>query len=77
MGFPFSRRVSLIPGVRVNFTQSGASLSVSSRGAKLALINFFRRQTYLFRAKKILRVAGRPVADEAIGGKTNPLPPPT
>ena len=28
MGFPFSRRVSLIPGLRVNLSKSAASLSV-------------------------------------------------
>ena len=42
MWFPFSRRVSLIPGLRVNLSKSGASLSVGGRGARLAPDHFFR-----------------------------------
>ncbi len=33
MGFRFSRRVRLIPGLRVNLSKSGASLSIGHRGA--------------------------------------------
>jgi uncharacterized protein DUF4236 len=33
MGFRFSRRVSLIPGLRLNASRSGLSLSVGHRGA--------------------------------------------
>jgi hypothetical protein len=32
MSFPFSRRVSLISGQRVNLSKSGASLSAGGRG---------------------------------------------
>jgi hypothetical protein len=32
MGFRFQRRVTLIPGLRVNFSKSGASLSIGHRG---------------------------------------------
>ncbi len=33
MGFRFTRRVSIIPGLRVNLSRSGASLSIGHRGA--------------------------------------------
>jgi hypothetical protein len=33
MGFRFSKRVSIIPGLRVNLSRSGASLSIGHRGA--------------------------------------------
>ena len=32
MGFRFSRRVRLIPGIRLNFSKSGTSVSVGGRG---------------------------------------------
>jgi hypothetical protein len=32
MGLRFTRRVSLFPGLRVNFSKSGASLSIGKRG---------------------------------------------
>ncbi|MGA2792242.1 MAG: DUF4236 domain-containing protein [Roseiarcus sp.] len=33
MGFRFYKRVSLIPGLRVNLSRSGASVSLGRRGA--------------------------------------------
>ncbi len=33
MGFRFQRRVSIIPGLRLNLSKSGASLSIGHRGA--------------------------------------------
>jgi len=33
MGLRFTRRVSLFPGLRVNFSKSGASLSVGHKGS--------------------------------------------
>jgi uncharacterized protein DUF4236 len=33
MGFRFTRRLSIIPGLRVNLSKSGASLSIGHRGA--------------------------------------------
>jgi hypothetical protein len=33
MGFRFYKRVSLIPGLRVNLSRRGASLSIGHRGA--------------------------------------------
>jgi hypothetical protein len=33
MGLRFTRRVSLIPGLRLNLSKSGASLSIGHRGA--------------------------------------------
>jgi hypothetical protein len=33
MGFRFNRRVSILPGIRVNFGKTGASLSVGRRGS--------------------------------------------
>lgn len=35
MGFRFNRRVSILPGVRINFGKTGASLSVGRRGSWL------------------------------------------
>jgi hypothetical protein len=32
MGFRFQRRVSILPGLRVNLSKSGASLSIGHRG---------------------------------------------
>jgi len=32
MGLRFSRRVSIVPGLRVNFSKSGPSLSIGHRG---------------------------------------------
>ncbi len=37
MGFRFRRTVRLLPGVRVNLSKSGASLSVGQRGATVNL----------------------------------------
>jgi len=42
MGFRFHRSVRLIPGLRVNFSKSGTSLSVGGRGAT---VNFSKRGT--------------------------------
>lgn len=36
-GFRFWRRVSIIPGVRLNLSKSGVSVSVGKRGANLTL----------------------------------------
>jgi hypothetical protein len=33
MGFRFTRRLSIIPGLRVNLSRSGPSLSIGHRGA--------------------------------------------
>jgi hypothetical protein len=33
MGFRFSKRVNLIPGLRMNLSRSGPSLSIGHRGA--------------------------------------------
>jgi hypothetical protein len=35
MGFRFSRRVSILPGLRLNFSGSGVSLSAGVRGAHM------------------------------------------
>jgi hypothetical protein len=37
MAFRFRRRVSIIPGLRVNLSKSGASLSLGHRGAWLTI----------------------------------------
>ena len=37
MGFRFTRRLSIIPGLRVNLSKSGASLSLGHRGAWLTI----------------------------------------
>lgn len=42
MGFRFNRRVSVLPGLRINFGKTGASVSVGRRGAWLT---FGRRGT--------------------------------
>jgi len=43
MGFRFSRRLSILPGLKLNFSGSGISLSAGVRGAHL---NFGSRGTY-------------------------------
>jgi Protein of unknown function (DUF4236) len=35
MGFRFNRRISILPGLRLNFGKTGASVSVGRRGAWL------------------------------------------
>ncbi|WP_336970761.1 DUF4236 domain-containing protein [Sphingobium aromaticiconvertens] len=37
MGFRFSKRISILPGVRINLSKSGASLSVGPRGASVTI----------------------------------------
>ncbi|MGA3180592.1 MAG: DUF4236 domain-containing protein, partial [Verrucomicrobiota bacterium] len=37
MGFRFSRRVSILPGLRLNLSGSGVSLSAGVRGAHINL----------------------------------------
>ena len=37
MGFRFSKRIKLLPGVRLNISKSGASLSVGPRGASVTM----------------------------------------
>lgn len=37
MGFRFSKRISILPGVRLNLSGSGASLSVGPRGASITM----------------------------------------
>lgn len=37
MGFRFQKRVTLLPGVRMNLSKSGASLSVGPRGASVTM----------------------------------------
>ena len=37
MGFRFSKRISILPGVRINLSKSGASLSVGPRGASVTM----------------------------------------
>ena len=43
MGFRFSRRIGILPGLKLNFSGSGVSLSAGGRGAHL---NFGSRGTY-------------------------------
>lgn len=43
MGFRFSRRIGILPGVKLNFSGSGVSLSAGVRGAH---VNFGSRGTY-------------------------------
>lgn len=43
MGFRFRKSISIIPGVRVNLSNSGASMSVGPRGAS---VSFGKRGTY-------------------------------
>ena len=45
MGWRFRRRVSLFPGLRVNFSRSGASVSIGHRGAWLTIGPKGRRAT--------------------------------
>jgi hypothetical protein len=45
MAFRFYRRIRLIPGLRVNFSRSGQSLSVGHRGAWLTFGPRGRRAT--------------------------------
>lgn len=37
MAFRFSKRISILPGVRINLSKSGASLSVGPRGASVTI----------------------------------------
>ena len=37
MGFRFSRRITLIPGVRLNISKSGVSTSIGGRGASVTV----------------------------------------
>ncbi|MGD0640073.1 MAG: DUF4236 domain-containing protein [Roseiarcus sp.] len=45
MGFRFHRRISIIPGLRVNLSKSGASLSIGHRGAWYTIGPHGRRVT--------------------------------
>jgi len=45
MGLRFTRRVSLFPGLRMNFSKSGASLSIGRRGAWYTVEPHGRRLT--------------------------------
>ncbi len=45
MGFRFRRRVSIIPGLRINLSRSGPSLSIGHRGAWLTFGPRGRRVT--------------------------------
>jgi Protein of unknown function (DUF4236) len=45
MGFRFTRRVSIIPGLRANLSKSGASLSLGGRGHWLTVGPRGRRVT--------------------------------
>ncbi len=45
MGFRFSRRIKLFPGVRLNVSKSGISTSVGTRGAWLTFGNRGTRTT--------------------------------
>jgi hypothetical protein len=45
MGFRFCRRVPILPGLRVNLSKSGASLSIGGRGAWYTLGPRGRRVT--------------------------------
>jgi hypothetical protein len=45
MGFRFQRRVTLIPGLRVNFSKTGASFSIGHRGFWYAVGPRGRRAT--------------------------------
>ena len=40
MGFRFRRRVTLFPGLRINLSKSGASVSIGGRGAT---VNYSKR----------------------------------
>jgi Protein of unknown function (DUF4236) len=45
MGWRYHRRVSLLPGLRVNLSRSGASVSIGSRGSWVTLGHGQRRTT--------------------------------
>jgi len=47
MGFRFSRRVRVLPGVRLNFGARGTSVSIGHRGAWLTLGPHGRRRATL------------------------------
>jgi len=44
MGFRFSRRIGILPGLKLNLNGSGVSLSAGVRGAR---VNFGSRGTYV------------------------------
>ncbi len=46
MGFRFRRRVSIIPGLRINLSRSGPSLSIGHRGAWYTIGPRGRRVTF-------------------------------
>jgi hypothetical protein len=37
LGFRFQRRIGVVPGIRLNLSKSGASVSIGMRGAHLTL----------------------------------------
>ena len=37
MGFRFQRRIGIVPGIRLNLSKSGASVSVGERGAHVTI----------------------------------------
>ena len=45
MGWRYHRRVSLLPGLRVNLSRSGASVSIGSRGSWVTVGHGQRRVT--------------------------------
>ena len=69
MGFRFYRRVRILPGVSVNFSRSGPSLSVGLRGPHRSRVYCIHcnkrpctyRRTALMRLESRLRFAVGPV----------------
>lgn len=45
MGLRYTRRLSIIPGLRINLSKSGASLSIGHRGAWYTIGHHRRRVT--------------------------------
>ena len=45
MGWRYHRRLSILPGLRINLSRSGASISVGRRGAWITLGHGQRRTT--------------------------------
>ena len=64
MGFRFRRRIKIAPGLRLNLSKSGGSLSVGGRGATLNLGKRGKRMTVgvpgsgIFYTKQLGRASG-------------------
>lgn len=75
MGFRFSKRVKILPGVSLNFSKSGVSTSLGPRGAKVTIGHGKVRQTVGIPGTGISYTSSTPISESSSEHAVVPIEP--